>query len=647
MAYKEMEFDGSPIPCIPTTPGTIDDDAVYEVDLESPRVSQISDLGSLPPGTRQTWQSGQKVAFAEPRASKISVVSAADAAQRRSRYKTAEELAAPKKKARMTVQRVMTMTLERESNSGVKDPIVDMLSKESRELRRDYFGEVGQLVGPDEDGWPSCSTFVAKKMGFSRPRRCARRARPEYHPIEQFQRECISSHLLVTTMKILEASEIKWRYIRIYLKRSFFGCCLRRRPASSPDLLGYGLDDIVFCQIFEESWGCDMLRKPREGESTHGIEKAVVVDTVPWLKGLEVKEGCWIEPCKIIFTHDDDGLRPACILTEGDDRHPPLVSVNPDVEWFDTGSTDLQRSSHEQWLWAKRMAISACITVHQMCFHLCQHLAMEGVMCCYYTHLTANHYAFKIMEPLCGDVGFLNQTWGLELITGIRDPAGKAWNLCIADVLPLTGPALMECVSRGKKLLPLSHQFPFDEDGGCFMRDNCGVAEDAKLPVRNAALMVFEVCLEFVEKVVNIHWRDDDLQLARWWESIFWGFRAPKMRPLTKKNVAHILATFMMLATYCHDLAHNRWVYINHMYHVTFLYQGDMMDATTYTPDDDSHVILRAMLAGLMGDDLETPLTCYQEVFPECEKAVKSFSCTLKKIQAKIRHIDKFGSMTH
>merc|ERR1712146_872957 len=96
-----------------------------------------------------------------------------------------------------------------------------------------------------------------------------------------------------------------------------------------------------------------------------------------------------------------------------------------------------------------------------------------------------------------------------------------------------------------------------------------------------AAKACFKTTLGLTTAVVEHFWQENDSGLEQWWDGIWWKHLEGAKRELTKKNLSYVMATLMTKATFFHDLAHSRWVYINDMYHVTYLRHGDMLDPRT------------------------------------------------------------------
>jgi len=346
-----------------------------------------------------------------------------------------------------------------------------------------------------------------------------------------------------------------------------------------------------------------------------------------------VKEGCWLEPCKIVFAQGPGGLKLHAIATDTQTFFAP----NPGGE--------SSESDDANWQWAKRMAISASLVVQQLCFHLVDHMAVETVVSLCYKHLAADHFVFQVLEPICGDVGFLNRTWGIENITAALDPWGIRVLFPICDMMPLTEKGVEDCVRRGKVLHEASRLFCFDDDG--YFPSACGVYASTHFPYRDTGRNVFNTILKFVRSVVGHFWFEEDRLLEAWWQAIWWGHLAPSKRELTKEHLAHVLSQFVFAATYAHDVSHSRWLLVNHPYHAPMLRKGDPQKPETYLPTNLQHIITRLGMAGLMSDDLETPYTCYRRQFPEVPEAVAEYEAELRSIARTDVFVDKMGSMTH
>ena len=41
-------------------------------------------------------------------------------------------------------------------------------------------------------------------------------------------------------------------------------------------------------------------------------------------------------------------------------------------------------------------------------------MVMETFVALAYKHLSPEHYAFKLLGPVSGDVGFVNRSWGMD-----------------------------------------------------------------------------------------------------------------------------------------------------------------------------------------------------------------------------------------
>lgn len=527
--------------------------------------------------------------------------------------------------------------------ADIEDPAQ---ADDARELRRRSFAEIGSKVGVDKSGWPSIVPLLLKYTTAYPDPRISGGCSDKMHAVERFHRsEEVSFSTLYSGMKQVG---IWWTTVRHHLCYLFCSCwrccccCWRCCRRVDEELVQTGFSDEAFNEIFNERFGAALLRPAQPGEHTAGIEEAVVCDMHEYLRGLEVKRGIWMEPCKIIFSQGQQGLLVEAIMTED------TTSTR--------GATYHRKGSSEQaWLWAKRMATCGAIFTSQIKDHLVHgHLMAETYVAAAYQHLKVDHYVFRILEPLCGDVGFLTRSWGIELIAAARGTPSANCVDCLCDlrsfspwfVLPFTEKAILDAVLRAQETTQPKDWFWFDQGG--LMSAESGLKESSRWIFRDIARRVFQALLKFCRSVVESEWKDDDLLLRNWWKSIWWTKMEPAQRELTRDNLAHVLATLMFNTTYRHDLAHDEWLIEHHQFLVSHLRDSKgSFSPRRYLPSRFLHTRSRVVSIGLSGGNLESPLVSYREPFSHLQGVVQALQDDLSAIIREEPQLQTMGTMTH
>ncbi|CAE7153607.1 unnamed protein product [Symbiodinium necroappetens] len=268
------------------------------------------------------------------------------------------------------------------------------MSDKAERLRHGYFTEIGASVGEDEMGWPSVEPYMVHYEGY--PRTGGKAA--TMSEIEYFQRTAIFFNLV-----LCEASEHIFKTgcstaLDLFFV-NFAGCCGGAPTSADTELLRSSLDDHFFNEIFNAHFGGTMLRAPLPSEAIWG--DAVVCDLRESLQGFELREGHVYHPCRVVFRQGKQGLVVEAIVTGG--AGSPETAYRPD-----TGTPE------EHLVYG--------------------HMVMETFVALAYKHLSPEHYAFKLLGPVSGDVGFVNRSWGMDmLVNGTGEPI-NAW--CIGKVTP-------------------------------------------------------------------------------------------------------------------------------------------------------------------------------------------------------------------
>lgn len=505
------------------------------------------------------------------------------------------------------------------------------MSDKAERLRHGYFTEIGASVGEDEMGWPSVEPYMVHYEGY--PRTGGKAA--TMSEIEYFQRTAIFFNLV-----LCEASEHIFKTgcstaLDLFCV-NFAGCCGGAPSSADAELLRSSLDDHFFNEIFNAHFGGTMLRAPLPSEAVWG--DAVVCDLRESLQGFELREGHVYHPCRVVFRQGKQGLVVEAIVTGG--AGSPETAYRPD-----TGTP-------EEWLWAKRQAVAGALQRHQYQEHLVYgHMVMETFVALAYKYLSPEHYAFKLLGPVSGDVGFVNRSWGMDmLVNGTGEPI-NAW--CIGKVTPRAllseAGVLSQILHAQRSFEARKSWFWFDEGG--YVMGGCGVQESIPFVVRDTARRFFDVTLAWTSSVVEAFWQEEDHALRSWWEAIWWKQMQPARRDLSRASLARLLATCIVQATYIHDLAHEVWLPENYAgLQLNLVHRGGRStDPADYLPTHEAQRRLRLSLMALNGSSLESPLLCYRKVFKEdrLQEALRAFEDGLVRIVQATPSVTHVGSMSH
>ena len=497
------------------------------------------------------------------------------------------------------------------------------------QLRRNHFPEIGAKVDKDDMGCPTVRPYMLHYNGHPFTGGTA----TTMPNIEMFQRDNIFFCSLMGGLcyHMYEAG------ICCSAACTLMSSCCASEQADS-GLLTSTLDDSFFNEIFNMHFGGTMLRGPLSGENTLQLKSPVICDLQTCLEDLEVRESRLFEPCKVLFSQDDTHglLVEAIIMTGAED------STNPTV--YRKGI-----SSSNEWLRAKRLAVAAAVQRHQYREHLVNgHMVMETFMALAYKHLSGEHYVFKLMEPVGGDVGFVNTTWGVDLLLL---NSGAPYEACLHLMSPqplLTPHGVHQQVTQAQQSFEPGSWFWFDEGG--YMKTGCGVKESTPFALRHTAQQLFDVTLAWTSLVVSAFWQERDEALNAWWQAIWWKQMKPAKRELSQANLSHLLATCILQCTYVHDLAHESWLPDNHSKLVWKpTNRGQGTNPEDYLPSSAEQTISHLGFMALNGASLESPLLSYRKVFPDdqLKEALKSFEDNLARIVLNTPYMTKIGSMSH
>ena len=528
------------------------------------------------------------------------------------------------------IQEFMITEVQKELFANIKQPEYcsqfrcgASMAEQAMELRRRHFQEVGTQVGSDSEGWPRVLSL-----------RHGGRASSE---IEQFQRgSMFFCGLLGGMLQSMNDAGIFYRAL------TTLACaCFMPDRADEELLQAASLDDLFFNDIFNKHFGATMLRPPHPQEETCGVEDVVVCDLQESLQGFELQKGQLYHPCRVLFRQDEKfGLLAEAIVMASSSE--PL-DLEPRV--FRKGS-----SAADEWLWAKRVAVAGAVQRHQYQQHIvCGHMVMETFVALAYKHLSAEHYVFKLLEPVSGDIAFVNQTWGGDLLFGHH---GAPYETCLRCLTPqsiFSKEGLRAQVMWAKEVFEPKAWFWFDEDG--YMDGGCGVKESTAFAFRDAIRLIFAATLTWTSFVVDTCWQDQDQALQSWWEALWWRQMESARRDLCRDSLAHLLATCIVQATFVHDRAHESWLPDNHSRLLSRLSDraGDSKDPRAYFPTAVKQTSYRLGLMALNGSSFESPLLSYRKVFKEeqLKPALKRFEDNLARIILMTPYLKSLGSMSH
>merc|ERR1712012_117912 len=101
--------------------------------------------------------------------------------------------------------------------------------------------------------------------------------------------------------------------------------------------------------------------------------------------------------------------------------------------------------------------------------------------------------------------------------------------------------------------------------------------------------------------------------LKAWWDALWWGPFEPAQRELSKKGLAHVLATIGFTTTYRHDHSHSSRLWHEHFLHVPRLRYGDRQNPASYLPTRKDHLRDQMFATGMSAANIETPLLCFRD----------------------------------
>ncbi|OLP93986.1 Pentatricopeptide repeat-containing protein [Symbiodinium microadriaticum] len=506
------------------------------------------------------------------------------------------------------------------------------LAEKSTQLRHRSFSEVGTSVDKDGMGWPSVSAYMLRNKKADCHGLFGGRAATMSN-IEMFQRDNIFfCGLLGSLCGNAWNANICLSTLCTYTR----ACCAA--DVADESLVSSTLDDSFFNDLFNKHFGGTLLRAPSLHEDTFGVENAVVCDLQESLVDLELRQGRLFQPCKVFFRQDEKmGLLVEAIAIMDTESSQPALYQN-------------QTSSLNEWLWAKRIAVAGALQRHQFEEHLVLgHMVMETFVALAYKHLTADHYVFKLLEPMCSDVGFLNRSWGLDFLLTNKGAPYEAVLKFLAPQSMLSRSSLIEQLTRARERFDPRSWFWFDQGG--YMKGGSGVKESTAFPVRDTAEKLFDAMLLWTSAVVDMYWEEQDEALQSWWKALWWNPMKQARRKLSPETLSHLLATCILQSTYVHDLAHEAWLPENHS-QLTWTLRSrapGSTDPRDYLPTAKEQNTHHLGLMALNGSSLESPILSYRKVFPKesLQQQLKTFEDSLTRVVLATPHMKSLGSMSH
>jgi len=510
------------------------------------------------------------------------------------------------------------------------DRIAYSMQEPSKTLRRKYFSAVG--VAKDEHGWWFCSEV------------------PE--EIDQFQRNEILAAMSAHTIQ--------------KDPRTFYEIMRARAFHAAPDwMVWQPLTDELFNDIFHSRFGAELIRKTTAEELknfnasmqghvgantekvqgntaasrlrggamravvTEQMSDVVVCDLTLLLKDAQRKppDHCYPTPAmKFYFTANELGIKVRAIEM--------LHITGKDEFYYANGSPE--------WDFAKRVASSALITAHQIGVHLTHgHFLAESQVVLAYKWLHVDHWIFKWIEPLAGDVQFINETWGKEAIL-----YGT-----IMDMGPCTTEGLAQIITNAKTIA-----FEGDDTWHLMKRLQpaySGVPDKCPWNYRLTATILEGFVRTLATAVADKFYNADDLAMKNFMKSVYWWRPAPSATPTTKAAVIEYMVEFFMNTSYRHDYAHD-----DYLWHVAKSLPPQIKPApnplvpASYLPSKEVYAMTLQIAHALQAGVIETPLEAYYAVYPEPDMrpAVETF---VSQVQSLLvlggphEHMNQCGSMTH
>jgi len=547
------------------------------------------------------------------------------------------------------------------------DRIAYAMQAPSKELRRKHFKEVE--VSRDEHGWYYCSKV------------------PD--AIEKFQRTEILPAMAMHTLEKAPGT-----FLEIMRTRLFH---------AAPGWMSYThLTDELFNDIFHSRFGAEVLRKPtaaerelvksllskkgkyvimRKSSTKARLEGAVklvqvalspltphlshltshlshltshtvtphlshrfvqaaginfdkeltICDLSLFTKGCERKEHVfWVPDTKLFFSASSRGID--CVAIEFQHKDGSIE------HYVDSGASD-----SDEWHFAKRLAATALITAHQLGVHLAHgHLLAESQVVLAYKHLTPTHWLFNWVEPLAGDVQFINETWGLEVII-----YGT-----IMDMGPMTSPGLAKILENAKSLA-----FEGDLTWDLMERlkpEHSGVPEHCPFNYRFTARILQGYVRELATAVADKYWSPADKATINFLREVYW-WKAPP-NTVTKKDAIDWMTGFFMNASYRHDYSHDDYLWrIGHALPTVLMANPVPSDPSTYMPNKKIFSMSLQIAHSLQAGVIETPLEAYYylvegDADKDIRLAVDKFVSNVQGLLVlggRHEHMNQCGSMTH
>lgn len=357
---------------------------------------------------------------------------------------------------------------------------------------------------------------------------------------------------------------------------TFFEIFRTRLASASPSwMVWQPLTDELFDDIFHSRFGAEILRKPTVAEAqavddalkSHGKAVAArqggdkrsarerlqggkmlavsttvdhkkqmaVCDLSKLTRGCERKAHLYYTPeVKIFFDATKRGLHCTAIEFE-----PPSGQIEMVVN-----------DASPEWHFAKRLAVTSLVTAHQIGVHLTHgHLLVESQVVLAYKFLDPSHWFFHWIEPLAGDVQFINETWGLEaIIYGT-----------IMDMGPMTSEGLKRVIDNAK-----SAAFEGELTWDIIKKlefANSGVPESCPFNYRTTARILNGYVRELCTAIADKHFRPEDTRLEAFMKTCYWWRPNPTAQPYTKEAVVEYMTQFFMNASYRHDYSHDDYLW--------------------------------------------------------------------------------------
>lgn len=401
------------------------------------------------------------------------------------------------------------------------------------------------------------------------------------------------------------------------------------------------IPNLTLEEIFLARWGSVMLESSDKNKYQY--------DGSRFLKGIERRAPMPHASAEFLLVQDNQNVRAPMQKTSHRELLPGIHFRILYIELWDDGEEKVRvepDGDKKQWRRAKAILIANAVCVHQLVYHLVyEHMYIEHVMASASQLLGPGHWIYDLLSPVSGDVGMINQVWGLKTITGLPEhakyypnPAATKDEFAIADILLCTRKGCHQMIQNAQRLLPESPwkvSWPILD----------GASKHAFHAIQTfVSAAVDHLHVECLSPDISSHElpkpkaEDDFTATERWLKQTF-------ALDADSDTLKELLSNLLFRICVEHDRAHDDFTF-EHADKLVSLF-----DSTKEIPMANRRVMsYTTIIADALNPPFKSsPETCWDEWAKEVglQRAYSVFQIKLKEIVKVKNNINEFGGITH